>query len=408
MGICTYGYPLFACRYPRECGSSRTSPSRRTTLRSVEPEFLEGVGLEDRTVEVLGLLEKQPATVLYVTGTCGVGKSTLGMRVGQVFATQLGEPFWTIDLCHGTPASPLAQQVARLLGKSAPGAREGRGVLLVDNVDEAVVGCGLLPWSTGLWSAALSEGISPPRLVILTATPRTSSSRVQSWDVSPLGVPTPPGRDLSVAVSDAGVLFLRAARRAGAPWSLDERTYPIVAALCHVAMGVPEALIELAQLSARTPLEVLAAASESQLAAFLDGAGSAYLARVRRRLAAMPDAVRELHVALSLVDGSVESEVGLALARTLAGIREGLLLWRDTVLAGLLVSASISGGLYFGMPKLIRAVAAEWLVDGDRGRQLREICGGLGVTSSSSWQGARLLSAVDDCEPGLRQAGATS
>jgi hypothetical protein len=173
-------------------------------------------------------------------------------------------------------------------------------------------------------------------------------------------------------------------------------------------MGVPEALIELAQLSARTPLEVLGAASDNQLAAFLDGAGSAYLAKVRRRLGAMPDAVRELHVALSLVDGSVESEVGLALARTLAGIREGLLLWRDTVLAGLLVSASIRGGLYFGMPRLIRAVAAEWLVDGERGLQLRKTCGGLRVTSSSSWQGARLLSAVDDCEPGLRQAGATS
>ncbi len=122
----------------------------------------------------------------------------------------------------------------------------------------------------------------------------------------------------------------------------------------------------------------------------------------------MPDAVCELHVALSLVDGSVESEVGLVLARTLAGIREGLLLWRDTVLAGLLVTASIRGGLYFGMPRLIRAVAAEWLVDGERGLQLRETCDGLRVTSSSGWQGARLLSAVDDCEPGLRQAGATS
>src|SRR5437899_2337170 len=121
MGICTYGYSPLRVSIPRECGSSRTSPRRRTTLRSVEPEFLEGVGLEDRTAEVLRLLEKQPATVLYVTGTCGVGKSTLGMRVGQVFARQRGEPFWRIDVCHGTPASPLAQQVARLLGKSAPG-----------------------------------------------------------------------------------------------------------------------------------------------------------------------------------------------------------------------------------------------------------------------------------------------
>jgi len=172
-------------------------------------------------------------------------------------------------------------------------------------------------------------------------------------------------------------------------------------------MGVPEALIELAQLSARTPLEVLAAASDNQLAAFLDAAGSAYLRKIRGRLAAMSDAVRELHVALALVDGTVESEVGLALARALDGRREGLLLWRDAVLAGLLVSASVGNGLYFGMPRLIRAVAAEWLVVGERSLQLREICSGLRVTSSSSWQGARLLSALDDSEPGLQQAGAT-
>jgi predicted ATPase len=108
-------------------------------------------------------------------------------------------------------------------------------------------------------------------------------------------------------------VFLRAARRAGAEWTLDERTYPLVAALCHVAMGVPEALIELAQLSVRTPLETLAAASENQLAAFLEAAGSAYLRKVRGRLAAMSDAVRESHIALSLIDGTVESEVGLAL-----------------------------------------------------------------------------------------------
>lgn len=94
--------------------------------------------------------------------------------------------------------------------------------------------------------------------------------------------------------------------------------------------------------------------------------------------------MRELHVALSLVDGTVESEVGLALASALAGRREGLLLWRDAVLAGLLVSASVRDGLYFGVPQLIRAVAAEWLVDCERSLQLRQACSGLRVTSSSA------------------------
>ena len=42
--------------------------------------MIEPVGLEDRTAEVLRVLEEQRATVLYVTGTCGVGKSMLGMR----------------------------------------------------------------------------------------------------------------------------------------------------------------------------------------------------------------------------------------------------------------------------------------------------------------------------------------
>jgi hypothetical protein len=165
----------------------------------VGPEFPEGVGLDDRTAEVLRLLEKQPATALYVTGTCGVGKSTLGMRVGQVVAKQLGEPFWAIDLSHVAPTFPLAQQVANLLGKSSPETREGRGVLLLDNVDEALVGCGLLPGSTGLWSTAIAEGMNTPRLLIFTATPRAWSSRVQSWEVCPPGLPASPGRDLSVA-----------------------------------------------------------------------------------------------------------------------------------------------------------------------------------------------------------------
>ena len=72
----------------------------------MEPEFPEGVGVDDRTAEVLRLLEKQPAAALYVTGTCGVGKSTLAMRVGQVFARQVGEPFWAIDLSHAAPHIP--------------------------------------------------------------------------------------------------------------------------------------------------------------------------------------------------------------------------------------------------------------------------------------------------------------
>lgn len=321
--------------------------------------MIEPVGLEDRTAAVLRLLEKQRATVLYVTGTCGVGKSTLGTRVGQLFARQLGEPFSAIDLCRAAPARPLAQQVAHMLGKSSRRATEGRGVLLLDNVDPALTGKGLLSWDSGLLSTAVVEGINTPRLLILTATPQSGSSRVQNWEVHPLVLPAPPGGELSVLISDAGALFLRVARHAGAEWSLDERAFPLVAALCRQAMGVPEALIELAELSVRTPLDVLAAASATQLAAILDDAGSAYLRKLRGCFAAMSDAVRELHVALSLLDGAVESEAGLALARALAGQREGLLLWRDAVLSGVLVSGSRVDGLYFGMPPLVRAVAAE-------------------------------------------------
>jgi hypothetical protein len=373
----------------------------------VELEAIEPVGLEDRTAEVLRLLEEQRASVLYVTGTCGVGKSTLAMRVGQVLAGHLGEPFWAIDLGHAPEAFPLAQRVEQILGKSSPGAADSRGVLLLDNVDAAMAGNGLLSGGPGIWPTAVVAGVNPPRLLIVTATPRTGSSRVQNWEVCPLGRPESPGGELSVVISDAGALFLRAASHAGAEWTLDERAYPVVVALCRQAMGVPEALVELAALSARIPLDVLAAASPTQLAGFLDAAGSAYMRKVRRTLASMSDAVRELHVALSLLDGTVESEVGLALARALGGQREALLLWRDAVLAGVLVSTSVGGGLYFGMPQLVRAVAAEWLVDGQRSQQLRQVCGRLRVMSSS-WQGERLLSSVDDSDSGLRRAGGCS
>jgi hypothetical protein len=45
---------------------------------------------------------------------------------------------------------------------------------------------------------------------------------------------------------------------------MDERAYPLVATLCRQATGIPEALIELAELSVDTPLGVLAAASSAQ------------------------------------------------------------------------------------------------------------------------------------------------
>jgi hypothetical protein len=64
------------------------------------------------------------------------------------------------------------------------------------------------------------------------------------------------------------------------------------------------------------------------------------------------------------------------------------------------VSTSIEGGLYFGMPQLVRAVAAECLVDSERTRHLTEICGRLRVMSSM-WQGERLVSSLDDSESGL-------
>src|SRR5437879_1038683 len=127
------------------------------------------------------------------------------MRVGHVLGRHVGEPFWASDLWHAAPAFPLAQQVACLPGKSSPGAREGRGVLLLDNVDEALAGCGHLPGSAGLWSTAtaIAEGMNPPRLVILTGTQRAWASRVQSWEVSPLGRPTSPGPDRSAVASGA-------------------------------------------------------------------------------------------------------------------------------------------------------------------------------------------------------------
>jgi hypothetical protein len=65
---------------------------------------IDPVGLEDRTAEVLHRLEEPGASVLYVTGTCGVGKSTLGMRVSHVLARHRHEPFWAIDLRHAPPA----------------------------------------------------------------------------------------------------------------------------------------------------------------------------------------------------------------------------------------------------------------------------------------------------------------
>ncbi len=106
----------------------------------------------------------------------------------------------------------------------------------------------------------------------------------------------------------------------------------------------------------------------------------------------MSNALRELHVALWLVDGTVESAEGLALARALGGQREGPRLWHDAVLAGVLVSSHEGNGLHFRMPPLVGAVAAEWLVNAERSQQLKQTCGRSLVMSSTSGRASSLLS----------------
>jgi predicted ATPase/class 3 adenylate cyclase len=203
---------------PRSAGSSRSNlPSQPTAFvgRSAEVAHVRELLLGDR--------------LLTVTGTGGVGKSRIALRVAADAAGEYGDGVWFVDLAPVTDPDAVGAAVASGLGEPTTGIDdlriaigEQRMLLLIDN-------CEHLIGATSDLVTVLLQGC--PNITVL------ATSR------EPLGVPgevvwrVPP-----LSPGDALELLTVRARAVNEGFTVTDANRPAVEAVCRRLDAVPLAL----------------------------------------------------------------------------------------------------------------------------------------------------------------------
>ncbi|MFW3168624.1 ATP-binding protein [Geodermatophilus sp. CPCC 206100] len=217
------------------------------------------VGRAAERDEVVGLLRSGTTRLLTLTGTGGVGKTSLALEVARTLAPDFPDGVAVVELAAVPEAALVLPALAGALGARQPagsaveslaaaiGTR--RQLVVLDNLehvlDAAADVAALLARCAGL---------------VVLATSR-AALRVRAELERPLEpLPVPERTDVAtVAASPAARVFLDRARAAGRAVPLTDATAPDVAAICRRLDGLPLAL-ELAAAHARflTPSALLA------------------------------------------------------------------------------------------------------------------------------------------------------
>lgn len=246
--------PLLGARAgARVAGTVRTEGRDLRGQSNLPLALTSFVGRAAEVERVAGLL--LGARLLTLTGTGGIGKTRLALRVAEHVAANYEDGTWLVELAAlGEPAL-VPHAVAAALGvRERPDMHEVRDVLLeelstrhllliLDNCEHLLGGC------ADLVHALLR---ACPRLTIL-ATSRQSLGIAGeiTWPVPPLGLPDPraaAGTD-ELARYEAVSLFLERARLVVPDLHLGDRNAATIVQICRQLDGIPLA-IELA--AART------------------------------------------------------------------------------------------------------------------------------------------------------------
>jgi predicted ATPase/DNA-binding CsgD family transcriptional regulator/tetratricopeptide (TPR) repeat protein len=216
------------------------------------------IGRERELRDVSRLLGSSRLVTL--TGTAGVGKTRLALRVAQDRAHMFADGTWSVELAPVRDPCLVPQTIATAMSlREVPRRpvvetlltwlRDRSVLLLLDNCEHLVGVCAEL-------ADLLLRGCPALRFLATSREPLGIPGEA-AWTVPPLSVPAPttPLTLDTVAVHDAVRLFVERTRGSG--FSLTPSTAPIVAEICRRLDGIPLAIeLAAARVGLLTPIQI--------------------------------------------------------------------------------------------------------------------------------------------------------
>jgi predicted ATPase len=206
------------------------------------------VGREWEVAAVVARLRSPEVRLLTLTGTGGIGKTRLAIRVAEEIADSVPDGAFFVSLAPVAEPDLVASSMAQALGIHAAGARlpatireflrQKHALLVLDNFEH-------LPEAVPLIPDLLSE--SPGLKVLVTSREVLRVSGEHAWPVPPLKLPArmPPASLEDVTQFEAVQLFMERAQAAQPDFVASNPDLGAVAKICHRLDGLPLA-IELA------------------------------------------------------------------------------------------------------------------------------------------------------------------
>lgn len=221
------------------------------------------VGRDDDAARVAALLRRDEVQFVTLTGTGGVGKTRLALRVADELDDDFEDGVAFAALASVVDPDDVLPEVGRVLGVSADAPGEAaerlaralesrRLLLLLDNMEQ------VRPAGAAL--GELLAACPDLRLLVTSRAPlRVSGEHVVR--VAPLALPdldAPPAPE-QLAETEAVALFVQRAQAANAAFALTADNAAVIAAICHRLDGLPLAIeLAAARLDVLSPRALLA------------------------------------------------------------------------------------------------------------------------------------------------------